>query len=270
MPFNLITNLETNAGADVGDRGLHYGDGLFETLFLDQNGIIRFWQEHYQRLSLSARRLNIECPDQDWFFQRLQPFTAKHEKLVIKIILTRGSKGRGLSIPSDMTPNVYLLQYPADELALNQTVKCFFSSIVLPDNPNLRGMKHLNRLDYVLATQELQLHPQYDEAILCSPEGNVVESIVNNLFFIRSDQIYTPDLSNSGVPGIMRDRILKHLKRAGKNVNIGDYSQSDILGTDECFICNSVQGIRPVIKLQERELAVGPITRKLQQEIHGV
>lgn len=270
MRFNLITNLETTDGADVGDRGLHYGDGLFETLLLDEGGNIRFWPEHYQRLSQSAQRLNIECPHEVWFLRQLQPFTAKHEKLIIKIILTRGSKGRGLSMPDETIPNVYLLQYPANNYTLNQSVNCFISSIKLPDNPNLSGMKHLNRLDYVLATQELQLHPQYDEAILCSPDGHVVETIVHNLFFIRNDEIYTPDLSSSGVLGIMREIVLKHLKQGGKNVNIGDYSQSDVLDADECFICNSVQGIRPVIKLQERELPVGPITRKLQQEIHGV
>ncbi len=111
MPYTLITDLnDASQPGLLQDRGLHYGDGLFETMLLDA-GQIRYWDQHYQRLASSALRLKINCPEKTWFERHLLPFLIMDQTLVIKIILTRGSGGRGLSLPEKLYPNIYILHY---------------------------------------------------------------------------------------------------------------------------------------------------------------
>lgn len=264
MHFNLISDLDENPAADLQDRALHYGDGLFETLLVD-NGQVKFWPEHYHRLQISAHRLNIACPDVDWLQQQLQPYINLDQRLVIKIILTRGCGGRGIQLPEKTAPNIYLLKYSSDNIIINQPVKVTTSSITLPDNLNLAGIKHLNRLDYVLASSELGQTSGFDDALLRDSRGHVVEGIIHNLFFVRDGIIHSPDLGRCGVDGVMRQVILKKLKQWQNSVKIGHYSLQDVLNADECFLCNSVQGIRPIHTLGQHTFATGDITQRLQQ-----
>lgn len=269
MSFNLISDLNRNAAhAALDERALHYGDGLFETMLL-KDGAIRYWDDHFARLRDGAKRLNIDCPQQPWLNRQIEPFIDLKQDLVIKLMLTRGSGGRGLRLPDETSPNLYLLHYSYNKSTLNQPVKVFYSSNLLPVNQALAGIKHLNRLNYVLATDELDHYPEYNEALLTNENGDVIESIVHNLFFVKDGCIHTPQLTHSGVEGIMRRQIIKLLKRSGKTVKIDDYSSQDVDSADECFLCNSVQGIRPIIRIEHREYQAGPVTLSLQQEIHG-
>jgi 4-amino-4-deoxychorismate lyase len=268
MHFRLISDLETPACADLQDRALHYGDGLFETMLLE-NSAIKFWPQHYRRLSASAKKLHIKCPSSNWFEQRLQPYFDLGKRLVIKLMLTRGSGGRGIHFPAENIPNVFLLKYNADNIDINQLVRVTFSEITLPENKNLAGLKHLNRLDYVLASTALQHHPEFDDALLETADGYLIEGIIHNLFFVHDNTIFTPDLSRCGVDGVMRQMILKNLKQMGKQVKIGRYSRHDLLVSDECFLCNSVQGIRPISAIDQQAFTTGPVTQQLQQQIYS-
>lgn len=267
MHFNLISDLNPDLQLNLQDRGLHYGDGLFETMLLS-NGEIIYWREHYQRLSQSARKLFINCPSQDWFEHELKPYVALNKRLLIKIILTRGCGGRGLQLPVDLSSNVYLLKYETVRSA-PAPIKALFSEVILSSNDNLAGLKHLNRLDYVLATHQLQQRAEFNEALLSNSSGFLVESVINNLFFVTQDTLCTPSLERSGVNGIMRQLILKEMKQCGKKVIIGSFVKEELLESDECFLCNSVQGISPITQIEDRLFSTGPITKQLQQEFHG-
>lgn len=267
MHYKLISDLNKSQQVDCQDRGLHYGDGLFETMFLCE-GEIKYWSEHYDRLSSSAKKLYMGCPEKNWFEKNLQPYIDLKQRLIIKILLTRGSGGRGLNLPDELPGNIYLLKYSADNILNNQAIKSIFSEITLPSNKNLAGMKHLNRLDYILATHQLKSRSEFNEALLFDNYGNIIESIVHNIFFAKEEIIFTPDLDTSGVDGIMRQLVLKNLKQNRKEVKIGDYSKQDVLSADECFLCNSVQGIRPVIQIEDIQFTIGPITKKLQKIFH--
>ncbi|MBT3204337.1 MAG: aminodeoxychorismate lyase [Gammaproteobacteria bacterium] len=268
MHYKLISDLQGNQQVDLQDRGFQYGDGLFETMLLD-NGEIKYWPEHYSRLYSSAKKLYISCPDKDWFEENLQGYIDLNLRLVIKIILTRGSGGRGLKLPEESQANVYLLKYDSSKTTEYQQVKAIFSEITLSKNRNLAGLKHLNRLDYVLATHQLKSRSQFNEALLLDDEGSIIESIINNFFFIKDGVVFTPSLETSGVDGIMRQLILKNLKQNGKAVKIGHYSKHDVVTADECFLCNSVQGISPVIQIEDIKYKIGPITKDLQTKFHG-
>lgn len=263
MPFKLISDLNPDQPIDHAERGLHYGDGIFETMRLT-DGEIPLWPQHYQRLRQSAARLSIPCPEQDWLDEQLEAYRQLQQDLVIKLILTRGSGGRGLTLPEPLNPSVLLFKYPYKN-QLNQSIKAYISEITLPKNPNLAGLKHLNRLDYVLATEALARHEDYAEALLMNTDGHLVESIVHNVFFVLDQVICTPDLNDCGVDGVMRQLLLKSLIETGKTVRIDNFDKQDILAASECFLCNSVQGIRPLIRLEQQEYPIGPITEELQR-----
>ncbi len=268
MHYKLISDLQENQQVDLQDRGFQYGDGLFETMLLD-NGEIKYWPEHYSRLHSSAKRLYISCPDKDWFEEKLRGYIDLNLRLVIKIILTRGSGGRGLKLPEKTQANVYLLKYGSPKTIEYQPLKAIYSEITLPKNRNLAGLKHLNRLDYILATRQLKSRNQFNEALLFDEDDYIIESIINNFFFIKDGVVCTPSLETSGVNGIMRKLILKNLKQNGKAVKIGHYTRHDVVTADECFLCNSVQGIRPVTQIEGINYKIGTITKDLQTEFHG-
>jgi 4-amino-4-deoxychorismate lyase len=268
MHYKLISDLQENQQVDLQDRGFHYGDGLFETILLD-HGEIKYWNEHYSRLHSSAKKLYISCPDKDWFEEKLHAYIELNLRLVIKIILTRGSGGRGLKLPEKSQANVYLLKYESSKTSEYQQVKAIFSEITLPKNKNLAGIKHLNRLDYILATKQLKSRNKFNEALLFDDDDYIIESIINNFFFIKDDVIFTPSLETSGVAGIMRQLVLKNLKQNRKAVKIGRYTRGDVVTADECFLCNSVQGIRPVIQIEDIDYKIGTITKDLQTKFHG-
>ena len=268
MRFNLISDLMPASSVDLQDRGLHYGDGVFETLLL-HNGEIKYWNEHFDRLSFSADKLHIACPKKSWIEQQLKLYIELNRTLILKIILNRGNGGRGLLLPEDGTPNIVMLKYDYKLPDIYQPVNTIISEIALPLNSNLAGLKHTNRLDYILAIERLKKHPAANEAILCDTDGFLVEGLVNNLFFIRRNEVYTPALDQSGVDGIMRNLIIKKLNEDAIEVHINRFTVQKLIDSDECFMCNSVQGIRPITRIDNTHFELGPITQKLQHSFSG-
>ena len=248
------------------ERALHYGDGLFETI-LKKNQNIALWQHHYERLSQGCERLSITAPNPDWLVNQVTEKSKDMDSCVIKIIVSRGQGGRGLKLPADDQPSVLIYCYPwsePDPIDLQVSV----CNTRLPINPNLAGIKHLNRLDYVLASLELQHKPEMGEGILCDSEGYLVEGIISNLFFVAENQVHTPSLALAGVAGVMRKIILAQFQTLAIPVNIGRF-QADILDSaSEVFLCNSVRGISPVIAIDKRQLTTGETTRTMMAALN--
>jgi 4-amino-4-deoxychorismate lyase len=266
MQSGSMPEINYNTDLQWQERALHYGDGLFETL-LKLNQEIPLWQHHLERLSQGCKQLSISTPDPDWLVNQITEKSKEMDNCVIKIIVSRGQGGRGLKLPPADQPTVLIYCYPwsePDQLDLHVKV----CDTRLPINLNLAGIKHLNRLDYVLASLELQNQPDIEEGILCDSEGYLVEGIISNLFFVISNQVHTPSLEFAGVAGIMRKIVLAQFQTLGIPVNIGRF-QADILnGASEVFLCNSVRGISPVISIDERQLTTGDTTRKMMASLN--
>ena len=250
MQWRLISDRNPDARIDPQDRGLHYGDGLFETL-LQRNGQLLYWDAHYQRLSRDAARLGIPCPPETWLREALLRGQASDGDRVLKLILTRGKATRATFWPEQPQPAIYLFHYPY--APKKQELAATFSKHPLSWNPVLAGIKHLNRLDYILAARELAGQTDFEQLLLTDGQGRVIETLVHNLFWVRDGQVHTPDLSRCGVNGVMRKAVIKRLERDGKAVRIGDCSRDDLLTADELFVCNSVQGIRALTRIGELE-----------------
>lgn len=261
-----MPDLIVNETLDLHERGLHFGDGLFETL-LKIDGKVPYWHSHYERLVKGCKQLFLPIPDLNWLENKLTEVTNNTDTCVVKIIVTRGVGGRGLNLPNADESSVFVLSYPYTPPG-NTALMVSVCETRLPINPNLSGLKHLNRLDYVLATIELNKKQDKDEAILLDTEGFIVEGVISNLFFSKDCQLFTPSLSLSGVAGIMRSKIIEHSDKIGKSVRIDRFKLNQLLQADECFLCNSVQGIRPIGSINGKKFETGTITRLMKEHFN--
>jgi len=248
------------------DRGLQYGDGLFETIAV-RNQQLEFWQRHMQRLLNGCRRLRIPAPDPELLLAEARRLLAGRTDLVMKIIITRGQGGRGYRAPteSDSKPSrilaIYdLPDYPVDNQANGVVAR--YCDTRLGTSPALAGIKHLNRLEQVLARSEWQDESIF-EGLMLAAHGRVTEGTMSNLFFVKAGILHTPDLSSSGVAGIMREVILEIAHQQKTPVEIAHFSKSDLSAADEIFISNSLIGAWPVRKLEQQLFSVGPVTKNV-------
>ena len=245
----------------INDRAIHYGDGLFETILCENNRLF-YWSQHYERLQRSASKLKLTCPDEQIFLSDIRSLLQENECInlsacSIKIILTRGSSERGYGIPKKTSENrlVFLSKITSDYSSLlsGQLIsgELYLCKQQVSINESLAGVKHLNRLENVLARNEWPdtANNNFIDGLMLDANRHVIEGTMSNLFAIRDNQIYTPDLSRSGVNGIMRDMIIDAADRNNIPLSTLDISLDDLLAMEEIFISNSLFGIRSVNKI---------------------
>ncbi|KKN99550.1 hypothetical protein LCGC14_0136410 [marine sediment metagenome] len=248
----------------LSDRGLAYGDGLFETIRVI-GGAAPLWSRHLQRLARGCHSLRFDLPAEqltaevDLLAQRLVDG-------VIKLILTRGSGQRGYAMPLPAEPNRILLGSPAPAYPLvnaEQGIRLFACQTRLGHQPALAGLKHLNRLEQVLARSEWQ-SDDYAEGLVCDLTGQPIECTMSNLFLRIAGVWVTPELTQCGVQGVMRDLLIEASTQQGEPVQVRAVSYRELLDADEIMCCNSLFGVWPVIQLKDRHWPVGPFTRQMQ------
>ncbi len=246
------------------DRGLQYGDGLFET-FRVHCGKPQFWQLHCQRLQYGCQALHIPFPDESLLKQEALSFCQGKDNAVLKLIVTRGSGGRGYRPPEHSEPTrLFSLHpfpdYPAQFYTQGITVRLCQTRLGI--NPLLAGFKHLNRLEQVLARSEWT-EPSIQEGLLLDLQGHLIEGTMSNLFLVKNKILMTPLLDQCGIKGVIRQWVLE----TGLAVEERRLDLTDLQQADEVFVCNSIIGIWPVTRLGDRQWPVGPITVQLQQRL---
>lgn len=270
--IGCLINGAVTTGLAVTDRGLHYGDGLFETLAVSE-GIPELWDRHMHRLQQGCRRLAIPLPDRAILQSEAQRICAGAGQAVLKLILTRGSGGRGYRPPPHPQPTRILSLHPRPAYPAGwqqDGVAVRLCRHRLSQNPALAGLKHLNRLDQVLARHEWD-DPAIAEGLMLDGSNRIIEGTMSNLFLVREGQLVTPDLTQSGINGVMRGLIMETAATLGIDCVLADVTLEDLACADELLLCNSVIGIWPVRLLEETFYAApGPITGKLQEAIDKV
>jgi len=247
----------------VADRGLHYGDGLFETIAVIK-GQPRFWQSHMDRLATGCEQLQLPVPAQSVLLREVQTVSQVQRTCVVKIIITRGTSGRGYApyFPVEANRIVCSYPWPEDPGRLDETgIRARICKLRLGLQPALAGIKHLNRLEQVSARAEWN-DPSIDEGILLDREDYLISAISSNIFLVMGDRLLTPRMDRCGIRGVMRTNILKAFKARCEQRRI----TLDMLPeADEVFVCNAVRGIFPVIRIDHWEYLAGPVTREVQQ-----
>ncbi len=268
MPDVLI-NGAAEAAITVYNRGLHYGDGLFETMRV-QNGTVPLWSRHYQRLAQDCVRLGITAPEENVLVRELNEVVGQHTAGIVKLIVTAGATTRGYARSGEETCRM-LLFYPPQEQPdqdRSQGVRVRFCDIRLSRNPRLAGIKHLNRLEYVLARNEWQ-DTEIVEGLLLDTSDNVIEATTANVFLVGADGLLTPDLEFAGVRGIMRQIVLEAAEHFDLSARECNLSRMDVLQADGVFLTNSVVGILPVRQIEDRTWDLHPLISKLMNKLQG-
>lgn len=260
--LECLVNGEISTFVRAANRGLYYGDGVFETLPVHQ-GRPRRWQAHMDRLGAGCERLGLAMPPQAVLLREVQTVSAGLADAVVKIILARDGSGRGYLPPEDAATIrvVSAHPYPSDvlERARNGVV-AKICDLRLAIQPALGGIKHLNRLEQVLAAVEIR-DKGAQEGILLDTEGHVICALSANIFIVFGERLLTPRLDRCGVRGVLRSHVLGNFTSRCEQRRI----MVDMLAdADEVFICNAVRGIVPVTAIDQYEYGIGPVTHELQ------
>jgi 4-amino-4-deoxychorismate lyase len=248
----------------IRDRGLLYGDGVFRTM-LARSGKLHCWSFHLNKLQQDCQALNIQCPPSARLTAELSELLREHPQAVLKLIVTRGQGGRGYAPPVDAQPSHVWDAFPIPEYpsAWNtKGVRIRLCETHLASQPRLAGIKHLNRLENVLAAAEWQ-DPGVAEGLLCDSEGHVIEGTRSNLFLVSHGELVTPELSRCGVAGVQRQRVLAWAATRNLMVRVGTITLLDVLNADEVFLTNSVIGLWPVREFQQRQWQEFPLAQEI-------
>jgi 4-amino-4-deoxychorismate lyase len=270
MSTDLIVALvdgQPAMGIPVLDRGLHYGDGLFETIAC-RHGEACFLDLHLQRLAEGCARLSVRFEEFPRLAASIRELAATQPRSIIKLILTRGSAtARGYGAKGDERAHTVLLQYqwpPEDPEPWEVGVVARTAAGRLGENPLLAGLKHLNRLEQVMLRAEWT-DPLIQEALVFSSSGWLISGTMSNVFLVRQGRIMTPAITHAGIRGVMRRVVIGAALRGGLEVSETALDAAALDAAEEIFVTNARIGIWPVRALDGRDRAVGPITRQLQQ-----
>jgi len=231
------------------DRGLAYGDGLFETIRV-YRGDAPWWDAHWTRLSAGAHRLALPLPDQAQVRSEARMLFDDGGDGVLKLLVTRGAGARGYAPPATAIPTWSVARHPLP--AVVAPLRLHPCSLRLAVQPALAGLKHCNRLEQVLARAEADAAGA-DEGLLLDADGHVVSATAANLFVLRGGAWLTPPVDRCGVAGVCRAQLLPALGASETRL-----ACDDVAGAEALFLCNAVRGILAVAALGARSWSPHP------------
>jgi len=248
------------------DRGFNYGDGLFETMRLTQGKIVSL-EKHLDRLRQGCAGLQLEWPGEALLRSEISQVIGDRSSGVVKLVVTRGDGGRGYRPAALAGHRRVIGLYPLPDYPLanySEGVSVKVCGTRLGRNPVLAGIKHLGRLEQVLASMEEGMGDA-DEGLMLDVDGLVTEGIRSNLFLVSDGKVVTPKLDQCGVAGVMRSVIIDELQRRDLALDIRQVKVDELLAADELFLTNSIFGIWGIREIQEHNWSnnIGPLTREL-------
>lgn len=263
----LINGIPTEA-VSARDRGLTYGDGHFTTMLVKQGQVI-WWPAHLARLHHACAKLGFAELPWDSLAAEVAQVAAGQTQAVAKIVLTRGSGGRGYDGAGCNTPTriVSLAPYPAHYLDWQQNgIAALVCQQQLGDAPMLAGLKTLGRLEQVLLKSELAARGGV-EGIVLNSRGFLVEGVSANLFWRRGKTVFTPDLARAGIDGIMRKRVIMMLKQMGIELRVVEAPLESLWQAEEVWLTNTLMGIVPVTSIGDVHYPSPVLIRRLQERL---
>jgi len=264
----MLVNGKPGNMVSIRDRGLLFGDGVFRTLRVS-GGRSFHWPLHYQKLRHDCTGLGIACPDFALLSKEMDDLLKLHPDGVYKLIVTRGEGTRGYS-PAPQADSTHIWDvlpcpdYPADWPVTG--IKARLCQMRLGYQSRLAGIKHLNRLENVLAAGEWS-DAEIAEGLLMDAAGNVIEGTRSNLFLVKNGILITPELARCGVAGVQRDRVLNWAARHNMPLQVRDISLDEVLQADELFLVNSVMILWPLRELEMNRWNSFPVATEIRRSL---
>lgn len=265
----FLINGELNQAISPYDRGLAYGDGVFRTLRI-HGGLPCNWHLHYQKLVADCSTIGIVCPSAELLIDDLHRLfmeeVLESKDAVAKIIVTRGEGERGYAPPAITMPTRIVMRSNMPNYSpenYNLGVALYLCETRIAMQPQLAGIKHLNRLENVLARMEWR-DEQFFDGLMLDTQDNITECTMSNIFVRFGDTLITPSLNLCGVAGITRQQILALSKPLNLVVNEGKIPLKKLYDADEVIICNSLYGVFQVRKIPDKIWSPQPLAAKLR------
>jgi 4-amino-4-deoxychorismate lyase len=249
---------------DPADRGLAYGDGLFETMAV-RDGVIQRLDLHLDRLRWGAERLRLPLPARSGLERELSAACVDVHRGALKLILTRGSGPRGYAPPRQPEPTIVLAASHRDS-PFPATIAVVTLGQRLGENESLAGIKHLCRLEQVLGQLELGTSGA-DEGLMLSTSGNVIGGTSRNLFALIGRRVVTPDVKRAGIRGVMRQAVLQECGALGLEVEEADLLPADLANAGELFMTNALVGVQSVTRIDGVTCASRAIAERLREAL---
>lgn len=230
-----------------------------------ESGRVRLWRDHYRKLQEDCQALGLACPHEQALIADIERILSAQPECVVKIIVTRGQGGRGYALPACAAPSRVVASFPLPEPPPGcdeHGIRVRWCATRLADQPALAGVKHLNRLENVLARREWG-DPAIAEGLMCDGAGNVVEATMSNVFILENDRLVTPALDRCGVAGVQRARLIGLARSICSGCEIGRISPERLLAAEQVYLVNSVIGAWWVSALEARRWARSPRTPPL-------
>ncbi len=237
----------------LSERAFQFGDGLFETIAV-VDGSPCLWDAHMRRLLLGCDRLNLPRPDIDVLRADALQLAGGQQRAVLKVYWTAGRSRRGYARPHPLTPQrvVSLTSWPYAAAPVDWTVR--ICDHRLSENPVLAGIKHLNRLDQVIARSEWD-HRQFQEGLMLGQDGRVVCGTMSNLFLQSDGCLVTPEIAGAGIDGVVRQLVIATAKRLDIVIRIGLVTMADVERADAVYFTNSLIGAVRAVRVGDATFA---------------
>lgn len=271
----LVNNTFTNH-LSVYDRGIAFGDGFFETMkwMISNDNLpqVEFWNRHMNRIIHSCKIAKINIPSlkilNSYKCKILNKAKQKNIKEgILKLIITRGSGGRGYRFDEKMKPTIIFLSFPFqpyESSFYSKGIELKIYKNFLSKNYSLEGLKHLNRFDSVLLSNEIDKRGDF-EGLVADENSNIIEGMMSNIFFIRKKILHTPNIQNIGIKGIMRQVVIEKFSYLFDKVVVENINKKRLEMFENAFITNSIMGIMPVKKIENNLYNISSIISEMNK-----
>ncbi len=241
--MKYYASFPVTAKAFFSNRAINYGDGLFETMLVT-NGKIPLWDLHFKRLQEGLKRMGISVVSNQLIYSKIMSLIESNQAYVAKLVVFRDDEKRGYASQS-CQPHFFITIHAYENVPMDTYLTV--SSVTLSKQKALAGIKHLNRLEQVMAGHELS-STAYSDAIMLDSKNHVVETINKNIVLIKGKKLYTPKLNHCGVYGVA----LRWLESQGYKLKWKKIEFDSMQKYDGMMVCNSVQGFNAIRNIDDK------------------
>jgi branched-chain amino acid aminotransferase len=250
------------ANIPTNNRGLAYGDSVFETIKFNNNKPV-FWEAHYFRLMASMRILRMEIPMhftpeflENEIVNLVQSFPNNAISYRVKITVYRDSDGFYTPSSNNVSYIISAQELSSDLYEINKghyEIELFKDYLI---SPNLLSTLKTNNKAVNVVGSIFAKENNYSNCLLLNTNKSIIEALNGNIFLIKGNTVKTPPLADGCLKGILREKLIEIISKSPDfELSESSISPFELQKADELFITNVIQGIVPITKFRKKEFS---------------